>query len=159
MQELYPKLREADIPVLTSPVYIPLPGYMQNFINRLRPLIEPRSEFNDGRTQAKLRDDVKIRKLAFVSTGDWWEIQNFDPLIRIVEEIAIDTGLGFSGALLRPHALMMDRFPEKREEILKAAFRAGEELIREGVISRAPRTRLVSHLLRRRVSEPCTTRL
>jgi|GEM_PF-4767861 len=31
---------------------------------------------------------------------------------------------------------MMDRFPEKREEILKAAFRAGEELIREGVISR-----------------------
>jgi len=26
MQELYPKLREADIPVLTSPVYIPLPG-------------------------------------------------------------------------------------------------------------------------------------
>jgi len=75
---------------------------MQNFINRLRPLIEPRSEFNDGRTQAKLRDDVKIRKLAFVSTGDWWEIQNFDPLIRIVEEIAIDTGLGFSGALLTP---------------------------------------------------------
>lgn len=41
MQEIYPKLREADILVLATPVYIPLPGYMQNFINRLCPLMDP----------------------------------------------------------------------------------------------------------------------
>jgi len=39
MQMLYPKLRSADILVLATPVYIPLPGEMQNFINRLCPLI------------------------------------------------------------------------------------------------------------------------
>ncbi|MGB9717407.1 MAG: flavodoxin family protein [Thermoproteota archaeon] len=41
MRLLYPKLREADILVLATPVYAPLPGEMQNFINRLSPLLEP----------------------------------------------------------------------------------------------------------------------
>ncbi|MEM2102882.1 MAG: flavodoxin family protein, partial [Candidatus Bathyarchaeia archaeon] len=51
MQMLYPKLREADILVLATPVYIPLPGAMQNFLNRLCPLMEPLLEFRDGRTR------------------------------------------------------------------------------------------------------------
>ena len=51
IQELYPKLRQADILVLTTPVYLPLPGEMQNIINRLVPLIEPILEFRDGRTR------------------------------------------------------------------------------------------------------------
>jgi len=41
MQLLYPQLWEADILILATPVYIPLPGEMQNFINRICPLIEP----------------------------------------------------------------------------------------------------------------------
>jgi len=38
---LYPKLKEADILVLATPVYIPLPDTMQNLLNRLCPFIEP----------------------------------------------------------------------------------------------------------------------
>ena len=34
MQELYQKLRASDILVIATPVYIPLPGEMQNFLNR-----------------------------------------------------------------------------------------------------------------------------
>jgi multimeric flavodoxin WrbA len=41
MQLVYPKLLEADILVLATPVYIPLPGEMQNFINRLCPSLNP----------------------------------------------------------------------------------------------------------------------
>ena len=52
MQKLYPKLRQADILVLATPVYLPLPGEMQNMINRLVPLIEPILEFKDNRTRA-----------------------------------------------------------------------------------------------------------
>jgi len=45
MQELYPKLRNANLLVLATPIYIPLPGDMQNFINRLTPLLNPRLNF------------------------------------------------------------------------------------------------------------------
>ena len=41
MQSLYPRLRQADILILATPVYIPLPGAMQQVLNRLCPLIEP----------------------------------------------------------------------------------------------------------------------
>ena len=37
MELLYPELREAEILVLATPVYIPLPGEMQNVINRALP--------------------------------------------------------------------------------------------------------------------------
>ena len=73
MDDLYPKLKAADILVLATPVYIPLPGYMQNFINRLCPLIEPMLVFRDGRTRARFHEDVNIQKIVLVSTGGWWE--------------------------------------------------------------------------------------
>ncbi|MGB8252587.1 MAG: flavodoxin family protein [Anaerolineaceae bacterium] len=41
MQMLYPKLKLAEILVLATPIYIPLPGAMQNVLNRLCPLLEP----------------------------------------------------------------------------------------------------------------------
>jgi multimeric flavodoxin WrbA len=34
MQSLYPRLKQADVLVLATPVYIPLPGAMQNVLNR-----------------------------------------------------------------------------------------------------------------------------
>lgn len=41
MQTLYPKLRNADILVLATPVYIPFPGDFTNFLNRIILLMEP----------------------------------------------------------------------------------------------------------------------
>jgi len=49
MQTVYSKLREAIILVLATPVYSPLPGEMQNFINRLIPLIKPILTWQDER--------------------------------------------------------------------------------------------------------------
>jgi multimeric flavodoxin WrbA len=37
MQSLYPRLRDADILVLATPIYNPLPEEMQNLLNRLTP--------------------------------------------------------------------------------------------------------------------------
>jgi len=104
MQKLYPKLREADILVLATPVYIPLPGEMQNVINRLCPLLDPFLEFREGRTRAMFRKDVGIRKIVLVSTGGWWEKANFGTVVRITEELAKDASVEFAGAVLRPHA-------------------------------------------------------
>jgi len=135
MESLFPKLREADILVLGIPIYFPLPGEMQNLLNRLMPLVEPILEFHDGRTRSKFHDDVKISKIVLVSTGGWWEKENMTLVVQFVEHMANDVNVEFSGAVLRPHAFLMDEYKEKGEEVLSAVRRAGAQLVREGRIS------------------------
>ncbi|MCK4411008.1 flavodoxin family protein, partial [Candidatus Bipolaricaulota bacterium] len=77
MQLLYPKLRKAEILILATPVYIPLPSEMQDIINRLCPLIKPFLETREGRTRARFHEEVGIQKIVLVSTGGWWEKGNF----------------------------------------------------------------------------------
>jgi len=115
MQMLYPKLRGADILVLVTPVYIPLPGEMQDFINRLCPLIEPVLEWRDGRTRARFHEDVKIRQIVLVSASGWWEKGNFDTVVRIAEELAKDANVEFGGAILRPHASFLVKTKRKQK--------------------------------------------
>jgi multimeric flavodoxin WrbA len=137
MQLLYPKLKEADILVLATPVYIPLPGDIQNIINRLCPLIDPVLEFRKGRTRAKFRKDVRIRAIVLVSTGGWWEKGNFGTVVRIVKELAEDASVKFGGAVLRPHAHAMRREGELTQDgrsVLAAVRKAGYELIKDGVM-------------------------
>jgi len=139
MQLVYPKLREADILVLATPVYIPLPGDMQIIINRLCPLIEPFLETRKGRTRARFHDNVKIRKIMLVSTGGWWEKENFGTVVRIVEELAEDASVEFAGAVLRPHAFLMKKEEELTKDgkaVVSAVRRAGYELIKEGGMNR-----------------------
>jgi multimeric flavodoxin WrbA len=135
MDLLYPKLRAADILVLATPVYIPLPGEMQNFINRLCPFLDPTLVGRAGRTRARLRDDVKIRKFVLVATSGWWEIENMDTVVRIVKELAEDASTEFAGALLRPHASEMRHqgvISADGQTVLDAAEEAGRELIEQG---------------------------
>jgi multimeric flavodoxin WrbA len=139
MQSLYPKLREADILVLATPVYIPLPGQMQDIINRLCPLVKPLLETRAGRTRARFHEDVQIQKIALVSTGGWWEKANFGTVVRIVEELAETASVEYAGALLRPHAFVMKaegELTKDGESVLNAARRAGYELVKEGAMSR-----------------------
>jgi multimeric flavodoxin WrbA len=132
MQEIYPILRKADILILATPVYIPLPGEMQNFINRLCPLFCPQLTFSNGRTKARARDGVKLRGLALVSTGAWWELANLEILEHIAKEISVKMDLEYYGAVQRPHAFILEKDPTKAEEIYQAARQAGRRLIVDG---------------------------
>ncbi len=134
MEMLYPKLRVADILVLATPVYIPLPGEMQNLVNRLCPLMEPILVWRDGRTRAKFFDDVKIRKIVLVSTSGWWEMGNFGTALRIAQEIAEDASVEFAGAILRPHAHLMAEGTAKAKKVREALRKAGYELAEKGRI-------------------------
>lgn len=135
MQDLYVKLRGTDILVLAIPIYLPLPGELQNLLNRLMPLVEPILEFRDGRTRARFHDNVRISKIVLVTVGGWWEKGNADTVLRIVEEIAKDVGVEFSGALIRPHAFLLNENEEKAQLVLDAAKKAGAQLVREGKMS------------------------
>lgn len=135
MESLYPKLREADILILATPVYLPLPGEMQNLLNRLMPIVEPILEFHEGRTRVKFHDDVRISKIALLAVGGWWEKDNLGTVVQIVEDVARGVNVEFSGPILRPHAFLMDEYKEKGKEVLNAAKSAGTQLVREGTIS------------------------
>jgi len=139
MQLLYPKLSEAGILILATPVYIPLPGGMQDIINRLCPLLKPFLETREGRTRARFHEEVGIQKIVLVSTGGWWEKGNFGTVVRIAEELAEDASVEFAGAVLRPHAFLMKeegQLTEEGEVVLDAVRRAGYELVNDGVMSK-----------------------
>ena len=149
MDTLYPKLETADILVLATPVYIPLPGDMQNIINRLCALIQPQLETRDGRTRAKFRPEVRISKFVLVSTGGWLEIENFNTVVQIVRELAATSSVEFAGALLRPHAQLMKQEGELTTDgksVLAAAKKAGLELTKNGAMG-AETLKLVSRPL------------
>jgi multimeric flavodoxin WrbA len=137
MQSLYPRLKQSDILILATPVYIPLPGAMQDLINRLCPLIDPFLETRQGRTRARFRKDVAIQKIVLVSIGGWWEKENMGTVVRIAQELAEAAGVEFAGALLRPHAFLMKQGGELAAEgraVQEAARRAGFELVHEGAM-------------------------
>lgn len=134
MQAIYPKLKGADILVLATPVYIPLPGEMQNVINRLCPLLNPIITMRDGRSRAKLRADVRISRIVLVSSCGWWEKGNFDTVVRIAKELAKDMNVKFAGAVLRPHVHLMSKDEEEAKEVFRAAKRAGYEVVKHGRI-------------------------
>lgn len=137
MDLLYPRLQEAEILILATPVYIPLPGEVQNIINRLCPLIQPLLQTRQGRTRAGFRNDVKIRKILLVATGGWWEKENFGTVTRIVQELAEDASVEFAGAVIRPHAFLMKKegkLTREGEVVTEAARKAGQELAQNGAI-------------------------
>ena len=137
MQTVYPVLRESDILVLATPIYIPLPGDLQNFLNRLCALIDPVLTFRDGRTRARFHADVHIKTLVLLAAGGWWEKENFDTLIRIVKELAEDASINFAGAILRLAAYMMcknGQITDQGKTVLQAIKGAAGELIHEGWI-------------------------
>lgn len=108
MQALFQDLFQAEILIFATPLYIPLPGKFQEFINRLCPLLEPILEFKEGRTRARFHPHVEIRKIALVATCGWWELGNFHTLVPIFQNFAEDASPEFAGALLRPHADFME---------------------------------------------------
>lgn len=136
MQTLYPKLRDADILVIATPVYVPLPGEMQNVLNRLVCLLEEKVTVRHGRSRAKFRPGVNIKTVVLVSSSGWWEKGNFRTVERIVRELAKDASVHYAGALLRPHIDWFERNQKKKEKIIAAAREAGLQLVRKETIAK-----------------------
>jgi len=136
MQMLYQKLRDTDILVFATPVYIPLPGEMQNVLNRMVSLINPVVKTRKGRTRARFHTDVKIKTMALVSSSGWWEKENCDTVVKIIQELAEDGSVKFAGALLRPHSSWLVKENKKTRDVIDAARQAGSQLIQKGKISK-----------------------
>lgn len=135
MQQVYPKLKEADILVLGIPVYFPIPSEMQRFLNRLMPLMIPALRFENERTVIRFHDDVRIKKIVLVSVCGWWEMGNFDLVEHIVKEICLKASVEFSGCVLRPHADVLPKEKDKAAKVFRALEELGFCFVKDGILS------------------------
>jgi len=139
MQVLLPKLHEADILVLATPLYVDgMSAPMKNVIDRMVPLVQPFVELRDGHYRHVVREGHKYASLVLVSNCGFWETDNFDTLLVHVKAACTNMAKEFAGAVLRPHGAMLGGMVEMGvplDDVLEAAKEAGRELVRDGKMS------------------------
>lgn len=151
MQMLLPKIAEADIVVLATPVYVDgVTGPMKNLMDRLLPLLHPYFELRDGHSRHQLRDKSNPGRLVLVSNCGFWEMDNFDPLLTQMAAVCKNLKMEFAGALLRPHGPALNAMQEMGmpvEDIFESAKAAGHQLVKYGRISSEALTAVSRELL------------
>lgn len=139
MQMLHPKLRQVDIWVLATPLYVDgMTGPMKNLLDRLIPLVQPFIELRDGHCRHPWHGERESGKVVLVSNSGFWEMDNFDPLLVHVRAMCKNTAMEFAGALLRPHGEALKPMMElgaPLDDVFAAAREAGRQLVREGEMS------------------------
>jgi len=156
MSAVYSAVKKSQILVFASPVYSPMPGDLQNIINRLVALLEPELEFRNGRTRARLRADVHLEKVVLIAGTGWWEKENANLLQNVIEEFAKNASITFSGALIRPHVYVMqtkDGVTTKGKMVLSTIREAARELIQMGEFAQATLDAISVPLMPREVYE------
>ncbi|MBI2954175.1 MAG: flavodoxin family protein [Chloroflexi bacterium] len=139
MQMLYPKLRDSDIWVFATPIYLDgITGPMKCLIDRFPPLLLPFFELRDGICRHPLRDGTKTGKVVLISNCGFWELENFDPLLVYMRAFSKMMKRDFAGALLRPHGEALKGLLKKGapvRDVFEAAQEAGRQLVRDGEMS------------------------
>ncbi|HUW95613.1 MAG TPA: flavodoxin family protein [Anaerolineae bacterium] len=140
MAELLPRLREADLWALASPLYFDGPSApLKNVMDRMTAFLRLAAEVRGGRSRHLVEDEVKGGRVVLVSNCGLWEIGNFEPLVAQVKGFCRHVDREFVGALLRPHGQTLRdilRRGEPVDDVLEAARQAGRQLARERRISK-----------------------
>jgi multimeric flavodoxin WrbA len=139
MEMLRPRLRDADMWVLATPVYLDgVTGPMKNLMDRTLPLMQPFLEMRDGHSRHPLWEGVKRGKLVLVSCCGLCETDNFDPMLTHMKAFCKNLDREFAGAVLRPNGGFLKEMVEMGmplDDVFGAAREAGRQLIRDGRMS------------------------
>ena len=129
MAMLMPKLGEADVLVLATPLYVDgMTGPMKNLIDRTIPGAQPFFELRDGHYRHPGRGGTRQGRVVLVSNCGFWEMDNFDALLVHVKAFCKNAAMEFAGALLRPHGPALRPMMEMGapvNDVLEAAKEAG----------------------------------
>jgi len=139
METVRPKLDEADVWVLATPLYVDgMTGPMKNLIDRIIPNAQPYFELRDDHIRHPGRGQARHRKIVLVSNCGFWEMDNFDPLVVHIKAICKNTNSEFAGALLRPQGPAMKpmlAIGGLVEDVVEAAREAGRQFVVDGRMS------------------------
>jgi multimeric flavodoxin WrbA len=134
MQSLYSKIKEADITVWSSSVNgYGATGVMNNMLNRAFAISAGAAEKDHQGKQGASKPSTAV----LISSCGQYELNAFDPILAQMAAIyRHSSNSAFTGALLRPHAQVLESFIGTRalEDISMAAREAGKYLIVEGEI-------------------------
>ncbi|MEW6555208.1 MAG: flavodoxin family protein [Actinomycetota bacterium] len=130
---LHTKMLRADVVVHATPLYIcNMNAIMKRFLDRIMPLAEPYQEYHDGVCSHPHDINREIRNV-LVSTCGFPGLRNFDPLVLAEERMAEVGGGKLHAAILFPSSVLLARDPCPAEEQLEFVFKAGQEVVGEGI--------------------------
>jgi len=140
MAELTEILRDTEVMVLASPIYIgAITGQLKIFLDRMITASLPFIEVIDGYSTHAQPEDSKFKGIVFVSNNGFHELYHFDDLVAHCKSLAKMMQSEFLGALLRPHGVVLETaeklMPDKTNAVYDAARKAGTELVENGKIS------------------------
>ena len=139
IQMLHPKLRDSDVWVFATPVYVwGVTGPMKTLMDRLVPLVEPFVRLRNGHCSHPLRETTPDAKVVLISNCGFWEMDNFYPVLAQFEMFCRTLGIEFAGALLRPHGPLLSAMLEMGapvHDVLDSAREAGRQLVQHGAMS------------------------
>ena len=138
MPELLNKVRNCDILVYATPLYnFNLTSLLKAFQERLLPLLDPHLIKTGETYRHPPRYEVK-RKIVLVSNCGFPEVSHFDGLRQVFRHIERSGGTLIIGELLMPggELLKQEGLREKIQDVLRVAYRAGVEVVRDGKVSK-----------------------
>jgi multimeric flavodoxin WrbA len=147
-------LREADVVVLATPLYVcGMSAQMKAMLDRIIPLAEPYIEIRDGQCTHPERDGSKNSSIVLISNCGFHEMHHFNELVLHIKSFARLGGRKFLGALLRPHGeilQIMEQFaPDKVKPVYQAAKDAGRYAARDQMIPEEVLERVAGELMPR----------
>ena len=130
---LHEKMRDADVIVFATPLYIcNMSGIMKRFLDRFMAIAEPYQEYKDGVCSHPHPGEKPLR-MVLVSTCGFPGLRNFDPLVLSFERIA-EVGSGkLEASVLFPSSVLLARDPCPAEEQLEYVYQAGREVVGDGI--------------------------
>lgn len=138
MKILIDKVRETDILIIASPLYIDgLTAICKAFIDRLAPLLSYELTMRNGHCR-HLYSGRHCSKLFLISSCGFYELDNFESMIDHINKICANLNMEYLGNLLRPAAHLMrdtESFRNEIEKTKKFAYQAGKEIVINGKVS------------------------
>jgi multimeric flavodoxin WrbA/putative sterol carrier protein len=151
MSTLMPRIPSYDLLVLAAPLYCDsVPGKLKSFSDRLIPLSHPFIFNKNGRCRHPSRH-AKLPNAVLLSVCGFYELENFNSLVKLLQDNTGNSHMPLVATLLRPHShvLLGDMKFKSIDRVLAATRKAGRELAETGRVSRKTQ---------REVSKPLTTR-
>ena len=97
-------------------------------MDRLLPLGVPVTNLKNGHSNHPSRRIIPESKVVLVSSCGFYEKDNFNATVYHIKAFCKNVDREFAGALIRPHAWVVNKMPN---DIIKAAKEAGRQLIKE----------------------------